>query len=229
MTPAKNRQEKQEENTMKLSTLPMVTSRTTSRSLLISMLTLTLGFTVVSNAHGKSKNGGKHNAQQMFDNQMQAVLSPYLAIHASLAADKTTQVAANAKLIIGLATVLKSTSKILTGKHAEHYKDIPKNIISAAEILQKAKDIKTMRDAYKKLSMPMAMWGSMSKPTGVKVMFCSMARGSWLQKSANVQNPYFGAEMLSCGEVIGGGTLADNPSDAKGKHNGHAITGHHGH
>ena len=44
------------------------------------------------------------------------------------------------------------------------------------------------------------------KPKDVKVVFCSMAKGGWLQRGATIRNPYLGAPMLHCGEVVGGGT-----------------------
>ena len=69
------------------------------------------------------------------------------------------------------------------------------------------------RDAFKELSRPMAMWVTMSKPAGVNVVFCSMAKGSWLQTDAKIRNPYYGAKMLSCGQIIGG--------THKGKASGH--------
>jgi hypothetical protein len=63
----------------------------------------------------------------------------------------------------------------------------------------------------------MAMWGTMSKPKGIDVVFCSMAKGSWLQKRGEVRNPYYGSSMLTCGEVVGGD--AHHPS-------GHGHGGH---
>ena len=46
------------------------------------------------------------------------------------------------------------------------------------------------------------MWVTMSKPKGLNVAFCSMAKGSWLQSDAKVRNPYHGAKMLRCGEIV---------------------------
>lgn len=37
----------------------------------------------------------------------------------------------------------------------------------------------------------------------LEVVYCSMAPGRWLQPAGPVRNPYFGDEMLACGEVQG--------------------------
>ena len=44
----------------------------------------------------------------------------------------------------------------------------------------------------------------MAKPKGVYVVFCSMAKGSWLQTGKEIRNPYDGKKMLTCGEIVGG-------------------------
>jgi hypothetical protein len=67
-----------------------------------------------------------------------------------------------------------------------------------------AKDIESIRAAFADLSKPMVMWASMSKPSGINVIYCSMKPGSWLQKGAEIHNPYYGAAMPTCGEIISG-------------------------
>jgi len=142
--------------------------------------------------------GGTHT----FDQGMQPILQSYLKVQDALAADKTAGVQAAARAIA--ASGKKLDAKSVTGEHAEHYKHLPMNLTKAAEQLAAAKDITAAREAFKELSKPMAMWGTMAKPKGVVVMFCAMAKGSWLQKKGEVRNPYYGASMLGCGEIVGG-------------------------
>lgn len=138
-----------------------------------------------------------------FDKQMQVVLADYLKVHAALAADKLDGVARAAKKISKAAAGLNPA--LVTGEHSGHFKKIPQNLTAAAANLAKAKTIEAARAAFKELSKPMAMWASMSKPSGVNVVFCSMAKGSWLQKAGAIRNPYYGAKMLNCGAVVAGG------------------------
>ncbi len=35
----------------------------------------------------------------------------------------------------------------------------------------------------------------------VHVAHCPMAKASWLQRSKDVANPYYGSEMLTCGTI----------------------------
>jgi uncharacterized protein YfiM (DUF2279 family) len=143
-----------------------------------------------------------------FDKAMQPVLTQYLTIHKALSGDTVKGVAKAAKKLASLTKALKP--KRVTGKHAKHYATLPAKLKAAAQKVAKAKGIKAQREAYKALSRPMALWATMSKPAGVNVVFCSMAKGSWLQRTKAIRNPYYGAKMLTCGQVIGG------------KHRGHA-------
>lgn len=137
-----------------------------------------------------------------FDAQMQPILKEYLKIPKALAADQTTGVVAAAKKIKQLAAKLDPSS--VSGKHVKHYQHIPANLQAGAAKLIKGNDIQTMRDTLKDLSKPMAMWATMSKPKGISVMYCSMAPGSWLQRGTIVANPYYGAKMLRCGDIVAG-------------------------
>lgn len=46
---------------------------------------------------------------------------------------------------------------------------------------------------------------------GIHVMSCDMYKGRWLQKAGPLRNPYYGDEMLSCGEDLGAASRAGQP------------------
>lgn len=177
--------------------------------------TLTIGTALFATAIS----GTSFGDTAAFDKAMQPILVEYLTIQDALAKDKLTGVISSAKKIQRL--VAKVNPKSVTGKHAKHYAALPKNVKSSAKELAKAKTIDKSREAFKALSRPMAMWATMSKPEHVNVVFCSMAKGSWLQKGTKIRNPYYGAKMLGCGEVVSG--------KAKGKASGHMGGGMHHH
>lgn len=137
-----------------------------------------------------------------FDAGMKPIAAQYAKIHKALAGDSTKGVQATAKTIAALAG--KLDAKSVVGAHARHYAGLPAKIKAAALDLSKARAIDKQRAAFKALSRPLAMWATMSKPTGINVVFCSMARGSWLQRNKIIANPYYGAKMLRCGEVVAG-------------------------
>ena len=146
---------------------------------------------------------------EKFDKAMHPILEEYLKIHEALAADKTEGVKRAAEQIVTLAGNVDT--KTVTGEHETHYRDVPMKIKKAAQILVKGKDIGAMREAFKALSRPMAMWATMSKPKGIYVVYCSMQKASWLQKGKAVRNPYYGHKMLRCGEIVGGGEHDKGP------------------
>ena len=137
-----------------------------------------------------------------FDAGMKPIAAQYAKVHKALAGDSTKGVQAAAKKIAALAG--KVNAKSVTGKHAKHYAGLPAKIKAAAVKLSEAKAIDKQRAAFKELSRPLAMWVTMSKPAGFNVVFCSMAKGSWLQVDKQIANPYYGAKMLRCGEVVVG-------------------------
>lgn len=151
---------------------------------------------------------------QDFDQQMQAILQRYLRIGNALSTDSMDGVRANAEDIAKLAAALDSAS--VSGDHAVHYKNIPADLEKAAKAIGKAQGLEKARESFKKLSQPMAMWVGMSKPTGVDVVYCSMVKGSWVQKRGKIRNPYYGARMLGCGEIVG-----SHSDEGQGQHGGH--------
>lgn len=159
---------------------------------------------------------GHASGTHTFDAGMIPILKQYMKVQTVLASDANTGVQAAAKSIAAHAGKLDATT--VTGEHAEHYKKLPMKIKAAALAMSKATSIETARNAFRELSKPMAMWGTMSKPKGVDVLFCSMAKASWLQKTGAVKNPYYGASMLACGQVVGGAAHAAGSSHGHSHH-----------
>jgi Cu(I)/Ag(I) efflux system membrane fusion protein len=143
-----------------------------------------------------------HAGTGPFDRTVQPVLEAYLKIHEALADDKTDGVKSAAEKIAVLSDNLDPGK--VTGKHATHYEDLPAKIKTAALKLAQGKKIGPLREAFKALSRPMAMWATMSKPEGIFIVYCPMAKASWLQTDDDIRNPYHGHEMLRCGEIVGG-------------------------
>jgi len=58
-------------------------------------------------------------------------------------------------------------------------------------------------DDFKKLSAPIVEWVKKNKPEGWSVIYCSKLDASWVQrKDLEIQNPYSGEDMRSCGEKV---------------------------
>lgn len=75
-----------------------------------------------------------------------------------------------------------------------------KDVNASLNPLLKAKSIADARKEFKKLSAPFVKWVEQAKEPGFDVVYCPMAGAKWVQKQGQVANPYFGREMLHCGE-----------------------------
>jgi Cu(I)/Ag(I) efflux system membrane fusion protein len=137
-----------------------------------------------------------------FDAAMGSILADYLKIQAALAADSIEGVEGPAHAIQDSAKKLRAGHA--AAEHAEHYKNIPQDLVAACEELHGADDIESVREAFKNLSKPVSMWVSMAKPEHMSVMHCPMAKAGWVQRGSDAANPYLGGKMKSCGQVVGG-------------------------
>jgi hypothetical protein len=117
------------------------------------------------------------------------LIDPYLRVQTALANDKIDTIKADAGSIARAAGGLGAQAK---------------PIADAARQLESAGDVKKARDAFGNLSDAMlAYLKATNSTTGndVKVAFCPMAGKSWLQKGTSIRNPYFGSQMLECGDI----------------------------
>lgn len=137
-----------------------------------------------------------------FDRAMEPILTEYLSIQRALAANETGGVERAVHSIEGLTKKLDPVTA--GGKHSDHYKNIPTDILAACGKLHGAEEIRSLREAFKDLSKPISMWVSMAKPEGKSVMYCPMENAGWVQDGTAVKNPYLGPKMLDCGQKVGG-------------------------
>lgn len=138
--------------------------------------------------------------QQAFDGGMRKILAVYLKIHKPLTEDAHKGTAPLARTIATLAG--KLNTRKLSGKHVKHLKTIPAKIKKAALALHRARGLEPKRKAFKKLSLPLVLWATLTKPKGIWIIYCSMTKGSWLQVTRGIRNPYHGTRMLYCGQIV---------------------------
>jgi len=115
------------------------------------------------------------------------ILGSYLAIQEKLAADTIEGVSSVSKELAAQAAKGKGSAALA-------------KIEKGARAVGSAKSVKAARQEFKALSDAMIEWNRQAKNPGTDEVYCSMAPGSWLQKSGPVANPYYGKQMLRCGE-----------------------------
>lgn len=128
-------------------------------------------------------------AQPAASDPVKAIVASYLEIHARLSADAIDGVKAPAEAIVAKAGALPGGGTELTavGK-----------AVAATSSLQQA------RDAFGALSdavIAVATANGWKEVGDVRIGYCPMVKRSWLQTGETVKNPYYGAAMLSCGEL----------------------------
>jgi len=112
------------------------------------------------------------------------LLDAYLKIGTTLSADKVEGVPAAAQAIAAEAKKLGAPGAAT---------------LAAADKIAAAADLKATRAAFGDLSdAVIALAGT--APGGAKRAYCPMVKKYWLQKGEKIENPYYGSQMLRCGE-----------------------------
>jgi hypothetical protein len=117
-----------------------------------------------------------------------SIVDPYLKISAALATDSVDGVRANAGDLATAATALGAPAM---------------NIDTAAVQLAAATEIDAARDRFAALSDAIVAYMDglkLTLPDDVRVAVCPMKQKPWLQKGADIHNPYFGSSMPTCGD-----------------------------
>jgi membrane fusion protein, copper/silver efflux system len=119
---------------------------------------------------------------------MKAIVGSYLEIHAQLVADKIDGIKTPASAIASRAEAMGASGAAM---------------VKAAKAIAASADIKAAREAFGPLSdavVAAAKAEGYKDLSDVKLAYCPMVQKSWLQKGDQIQNPYYGQSMSSCGE-----------------------------
>ena len=84
-------------------------------------------------------------------------------------------------------------------------KSLTRNVRKTADSLMN-QPLEKQREGFKQLSDAVIALIDVSPPSQevaamLFVYYCPMAKGQWLQASAEMANPYYAADMKQCGEV----------------------------
>ena len=126
--------------------------------------------------------------------QLPQLLTHYYTIKNALVAGNAVDAAA------GAASFIKSANSI-------DYKIISEGNVNAlvkdAGKISGTQDIKKQREYFANLSTNMATVAKAVKFTDKPVyyVYCPMKKAYWLSNEKAIKNPYYGASMLTCGEV----------------------------
>lgn len=142
---------------------------------------------------------------QAFTQQIKELLTPYLKIEDALVASDAKSASAQTS---AFNTALKNVDMgLVKGDAHVKWMEQLKNLEAATKLILSSNDIEIQRAAFSQLTN--AIYSSI-KTFGVKGLdayyqFCPMAfdnKGAfWISDEKEISNPYFGEQMLRCGET----------------------------
>lgn len=167
-----------------------------------------------------------------FRKQITKLADAYFRVKNSLVKDNEQE---SKKSLIGFNQSLSAVEmKLLNGSDHDLWMDMLNGMKEASSKMEKSSNIEEERTHFSKLSLQIL---DMTETFGIdkEVVykdFCPMAFGNqgafWLSEEKDILNPYFGASMISCGEVkdtyrkgqlvIAKDVPNQNPSAAEHKH-----------
>lgn len=124
------------------------------------------------------------------------ILEPYEEVRRLLLADSTDG-------IHEYAAMIRKTAE--TASEKEEVRPLLPKIAVFAGDLATALDLATAREAFYELSKMLVQYRAQVSGDDLPVvMYCPMAKRSWLQPAGEaVGNPYHGRKMADCGNVVG--------------------------
>jgi hypothetical protein len=137
--------------------------------------------------------------------QVQRIYKTYLNIQTALASDKSTEAAMQAVIVDQLINGFDTTN--LPADQKEAYEVHASKIRELAINMSNTRDINVQRTTFSPLSDHVyELVKTFGNDRPVYQTHCAMAfdgkGASWLSDKTEIRNPYYGSEMLECGEVI---------------------------
>ena len=139
--------------------------------------------------------------------QIRAVVEKYLSLHEALAGDDMGLAVTAAKS--ATESLSKVDMSLLSRKPHDVWMGRNTKMSKALDAIQKAADIDAARKAFETLSnelIAVVVQFGIPETQQLYRIHCPMAfdnKGAdWLQMDEDIRNPYFGASMFKCGEVI---------------------------
>lgn len=158
-----------------------------------------------SNAHrDHSKEEVETVAKSLKDGQLILVLNGYFQLKDALVNSDVELSSTRALALTKVISAIDMSS--LSIQEHNVWMKVLKNVSSNTASITANKNIDKQREAFSKLSSSISEIAKVANTgSDIYVMHCPMYNGgkggSWLSKEEQVKNPYYGAQMLTCGVV----------------------------
>ncbi len=136
-----------------------------------------------------------------------AVWHHYEALWQTLADDSAEGLAEHAEGIREAADEITANfslgrAGLIADAGVEETENFFSDIAKTALYLGSTTDLATAREAFYEISKKMVRLNELRAGDKLKVVYCSMAKKSWLQREEKIVNPYHGKSMGGCGEIV---------------------------
>ncbi len=141
----------------------------------------------------------KENKQS--ESALSNVQSHYFSIKDALVKTDAKTASGRGKELIDAITAIKMDE--LSATEHDVWMEVMKSLNSDASAIAKTQDIKKQREAFKSLSKNMYELLKTSKHSApIYYQYCPMQDANWLSTESTIKNPYYGAQMLTCGNTV---------------------------
>jgi hypothetical protein len=129
------------------------------------------------------------------------VVANYLEVKNALAADNYTLAKGKAKQLLNAIDSVSADK--LTADQKKTWLSYADKLSFDSRHISEAPTIDHQREHFSALSKNMAEAIKMLKLNAISlyIQYCPMKKASWISESATVKNPYYGKQMLTCGQV----------------------------
>lgn len=146
-----------------------------------------------------------HKAVKDEANQLKAVFDSYFMVKDALVNTDASVASTKSKDLLSKLKAVQM-DKLAMDVHMVWMK-VMKDLTSDSKAISETQDVKKQRVQFMSLSKNMRDLLLVAKfDTPVYYQFCPMANGgkgaNWLSKENAVKNPYYGAQMMTCGKVV---------------------------
>ncbi|AZB31289.1 DUF3347 domain-containing protein [Chryseobacterium balustinum] len=132
---------------------------------------------------------------------LQSIQDSYFSLKNALVKSDAKTASAKGKELTDAITAVKMNE--LSATEHDVWMKAMKSLNSDASAIAKTQDIKKQREAFKTLSKNMYDLLKTSKiSTPVYYQYCPMQDANWLSTESTIKNPYYGAQMLTCGNTV---------------------------
>lgn len=132
---------------------------------------------------------------------LQSIQNSYFSLKNALVRSDAKTASANAKELTDAITAVKMNELSIT----EHdvWMKVMNTLKTDAKAISQTQDIKKQRETLKSLSKNMYELLKTSKHTSpIYYQYCPMQDANWLSTESTIKNPYYGAQMLTCGSTV---------------------------